>query len=303
MQTLRPYLAVLLALSLSSCAAPEQSTTTTAEPVDAAPAPAQLASAAIAAALAAQPADVQSRYSARNPQETLEFFEIGPGMTVVEALPGGGWYSKILLSALGPDGHLIGVNYASDLWPLFPNMSEERLAALATWTSSWVEDAQSWRNPQSAKVSAFVFGDLDAAQNGSADRVLFIRALHNMARFEQRPFLAEAMQDAFNVLKPGGIAGVVQHEARSDKAAEWANGSRGYLQRDRVIAEMEAVGFKFVGASDINQNPADQPAESDIVWRLPPSLATSREDEDLKAQMQAIGESNRMTLKFEKPTS
>lgn len=301
---------LLLPILLIGCSEPEQTT----EGTDTKPeannefnsdvlTTSQSGAMSLAAVLAAHPAEVQARYSARNPQQTLEFFGVEPGMTVVEALPGGGWYSKILLSALGSEGHLVGVNYAADLWPLFPNMSEERLAALANWTTSWPADAEEWRDTNSARVSAFVFGELSETQKNTADLVLFIRALHNMARFDERPFLDEAMQNAFDILKPGGIAGVVQHEARADKSDEWANGSRGYLKRDRVIAQMKAIGFTFIGASDINQNPADQPGEADIVWRLPPSLATSGEDQVLKEQMLAIGESNRMTLKFQKPSA
>jgi predicted methyltransferase len=82
---------------------------------------------------------------------------------------------------------------------------------------------------------------------------------------------------------------------------DWASGRNGYLKRDFLIGQMEEAGFEFVAASDINANESDQPTEEDIVWRLPPSLATSKEDPELKAKMEAVGESNRMTLKFRKP--
>ena len=82
---------------------------------------------------------------------------------------------------------------------------------------------------------------------------------------------------------------------------EFANGSRGYLKKAFVISVAEAAGFEFVGESDINANPNDQPTEEDIVWRLPPTLATSRDNPELKAELEAVGESNRMTLKFRKP--
>lgn len=256
----------------------------------------------LAAILAAQPEEVRARYVFRNPQQTLEFFGIEPGMTVVEALPGAGWYSKLLLPYLGAEGHLIGVNYAPDLWPNFSFATEEMLAEMATWTTTWTEGAEGWREADSATVSAFVFGDVDASLHGTADAVLFVRALHNMARFSsERDFLAEALGNTYDILKPGGVVGIVQHEARADAPDDWANGSNGYLKRDYVIAQMEAAGFEFIEASDVNQNPKDQPGTEDIVWRLPPSLATSRENEELKAQMIAIGESNRMTLKFRKP--
>ncbi len=113
--------------------------------------------------------------------------------------------------------------------------------------------------------------------------------------------MTAALENAHQVLKPGGILGVVQHEARAEMPDSWANGSNGYLKRDFLIAKLEEAGFEYVGSSDINQNPADQPTDKDIVWRLPPNYATSAENPELKAQMQAIGESNRMTLKFKKP--
>ena len=103
------------------------------------------------------------------------------------------------------------------------------------------------------------------------------------------------------MLKPGGVVGVVQHEARENMSDEWASGAKGYLKKDFVIDKMTAAGFEYIGASDVNQNEKDQPGSEDIVWRLPPSLSTSREDPELREAMQAIGESNRMTLKFRKP--
>ena len=82
---------------------------------------------------------------------------------------------------------------------------------------------------------------------------------------------------------------------------DWASGARGYLKKSFVIARMEEAGFEFVGESDVNANPKDQPTENDVVWRLPPTMATSREDAALRAAMREVGESNRMTLKFKKP--
>jgi predicted methyltransferase len=82
---------------------------------------------------------------------------------------------------------------------------------------------------------------------------------------------------------------------------EWASGPAGYLKRDFVIDAFRSAGFELVGESNINANPLDQPTTDDVVWRLPPNLGTSRDDEALRARMQAIGESHRMTLKFRKP--
>jgi predicted methyltransferase len=256
----------------------------------------------LAAALAAQPEDVQARYPYRHPRETLEFFGIEPGMTVYETLPGGGWYSKVLLTYLGPEGHLVGADYAADMYPLFGFFSEEVLASKATWVETWISEAEAWRNDDSASVSAFQMGSMPAQMQGTADAAVVIRTLHNLARFEpDGGYLTSALTDLYAILKPGGVVGVVQHQARDEMPDEWASGAMGYLKDDFVIARMTAAGFEYAGQSDINFNAKDQPGEEDFVWRLPPSLATSKDNDELKAAMLEIGESNRMTLKFRKP--
>ena len=260
------------------------------------------ASGKLSSVLAEQPEEVQARYSYRHPAETLEFFGITPGMTVLEALPGGGWYTKILLPYLGQEGRLVGADYSLDMYPLFGFFSEERLKEKETWVNDFTADATEWAGDDGAPVSAFVFGSMPEEMKGTADAVLFIRALHNLARFEDEGgYLTKALQDAFDVLKPGGTVGVVQHRARDTMSDEWAGGQHGYLKKSFVIASMEEAGFEFTGGIEINANEKDQPGDDDIVWRLPPSLATSRENPELKAEMEAIGESNRMTLKFRKP--
>jgi predicted methyltransferase len=257
---------------------------------------------AVVDAFSAQPAEIQARYIYRHPRETLAFFGIEPGMTVAEALPGAGWYSKILLNHLGASGKLIGVDYALDMFPRFGFFSAERLDAKKTWTTTWTAQANSWRNNNSAQLSAFVFGSMPESNKGVADAFLFIRALHNLNRFEKDAgYLSTALQDAYEILKPGGIVGVVQHMSPEDKPDDWADGSRGYLKKSLVIKIFVEAGFEYVGSSDINTNPKDQPRADDIVWRLPPSLTTSHGNLELKEQLMGIGESNRMTLKFRKP--
>lgn len=302
---------LLLALALVGCG---QSSEEKSEPEAAAPpaakaSPKKEPSAAMATAseklasiLASQPEAVKARYIDRHPQETLEFFGIRPGMTVVEALPGGGWYTKILIPYLGPDGELIGADYSLDMYGNFDFVTPEFLEEKKTWTTVWPAMAQEWYGDEGASVSAFVFGALPEAMHGTADAVLLIRAMHNLARFDaEGNYLTQAIEDSFDVLKPGGVAGVVQHEARPNMPDDWAGGQNGYLKRDFVIERMEAAGFEFVEASDINANEKDQPTTDDAVWRLPPSLQTSLNDEELRVEMLATGESNRMTLKFTKP--
>lgn len=259
-------------------------------------------SAKLATILAAQPDKAKERFDARNPQATLEFFGITPAMTVVEALPGGGWYSKILIPYLGDEGHLVGVDYSIKMWPEFGGFANaEFIEKKKTWAAEWVEGAQAWRAGSSGDISAFTFGGRDASMDGQADAVLFIRALHNVSRFEDEGgYMTQALADTHALLKPGGIVGVVQHQGPETNDDKWAEGDNGYLKKSDVIAKFKAAGFELVKDSGINENPKDVPSNEDIVWRLPQSLATSREDADLRAKMKAIGESNRMTLLFKK---
>lgn len=289
------------ALTLFGC---EKSTTESA-PTPASTTPAEVEAAPVdqlGVILDAQPDETKARYKYRHPQETLEFFGIERGMVVMEALPGGGWYSKVLLPVIGGDGRLIGADYAPEMYAKFGFFDEEFMQSRETWIGDWTADAESWRGDDSAAISAFVLGSLPTEMANSTDAVLFIRALHNLARFEgDGGFLTAALQDAFTMLKPGGIVGIVQHRSRDNMSDEWASGENGYLKQDFVIAQMEAVGFEFVASSDINKNDNDRPTEEEVVWRLPPSYDGSDDDPDKRAAVDAIGESNRMTLRFVKP--
>ncbi|NND01042.1 MAG: class I SAM-dependent methyltransferase [Gammaproteobacteria bacterium] len=255
-------------------------------------------------ALAAQDDDAKARYQYRHPEQTLTFFGIKPGMKVGEALPGGGWYTKILLPFLGESGHLVGIDYAYDMWPNFGGFAnEEFLEKRKTWAASWVENAQPWRGESGASVSATSFGAFPADIAGTLDAILFFRALHNLARFEDKgDFFSKALTESYKALKPGGVVGIVQHHAREDRPDSWADGSNGYLKKSRVIEAMQAAGFLYEAESDINANDRDQAGEGDVVWRLPPTLGNSKDDPELKAKMLEIGESNRMTLRFRKPS-
>ena len=254
------------------------------------------------AILLSQPEDVQARYPFRHPEETLTFFGIEPGMTVVEALPGGGWYTKILLPYLGEEGKLVGANYALDMWPKFGFFKDEQIEEFKTWTTDWPVSTKEWGIENGADVSAFELGSLPEELHESADAVLFIRAMHNLARFNgDGGYLDTTIEETYKILKPGGIVGIVQHEGREDMPDEWAGGQNGYLKKSFVVEKMQAAGFELVDETDINQNPKDQPTESDVVWRLPPTMYTSQDDPELRAKMTPLGESNRMTLKFRKP--
>lgn len=291
---------VLIAMGVAACQPGEEAAAPAValEETPATPAAAEL----LADVLAAMPEEFRQRYASRHPQETLEFFGVEPGMTVVEALPGSGWYTRVLLPYLGSEGRVIGANYAMDMWPRFSFANDAFIETQRTWTRDFPVSAEEWRGANGATVTAFNFGEMPGELAGTADVVLFVRMLHNLARFESDGgFLTEAMTDAYNVLKPGGILGVVQHQARDEMSDEFADGSHGYLKRAFVVAAAEAAGFEFVADSDVNANPADQPGEDEVVWRLPPSLAGTEEGSEARAAMMAIGESHRMTLKFRKP--
>ncbi len=296
------------AAALLACSKKEQAEDATPTPAPtaegAAPAAepaAMTASEKLDAVLAAQADDAKARYQWRHPKETLEFFGVEPGMVVVDVLPGEGWYDKILLPYLGSDGKVIGADYSLDMWALFgefaPNPEEQK-----NWAATWTAQAEGWRVEGSAPVSAVIFGSIPDDAAGTADAVLLFRALHHFNRLEDEGgYMTKAVADINKILKPGGIVGVVQHRAPAGNSDQWASGDNGYLKQDQVIATFQNAGFEFVGSSEINANPNDKPTEEDFVWRLPPTLATSRDNPELKAQMEAIGESDRMTLKFKKP--
>jgi predicted methyltransferase len=143
---------------------------------------------------------------------------------------------------------------------------------------------------------------MTADVDGKVDAVLLIRALHNLARFENDGgYLSIALKEIYRALKPGGVVGVVQHSGPEGDADTWLDGSHGYLKKSTVLEFMEKAGYKFVAESEVNLNSADRRTEGDIVWRLPPSLVTSKEDPALRKKLESIGETTRMTLLFRKP--
>lgn len=265
--------------------------------VEPAPDPADL----LARVLEAQPDEAKARYGTRHPAETLAFFGIEPGMRVVEVLPGGGWYTKILLPYIGSEGAVHGVDYEVAMWAEFSFSTPESIEKKKTWPADWEAKTAAMVESDVPEITGHQFGGIDAAEHGTMDAVLMIRALHNMRRFEEKGgYLTQALADINNVLKPGGVLGIVQHRSPESNDDSHGDGTKGYLKESYVMDIVTKAGFEFVGSSDINANPADQPGDADIVWRLPPTFATSAEDPELREKMQAIGESDRMTLKFRK---
>ncbi|MCL1039307.1 methyltransferase [Shewanella corallii] len=243
----------------------------------------------------------KARDEYRHPVETLEFFQVKPGMVVAEALPGGGWYTEILADYLGEDGTLYGVNYADDMWARFGFFSPERIKERVASTSKFPELVAGF-SKDGPEAEGFTFASVPASAEGTADRVLFIRALHNLNRFEKEAgTMTQAIEAASKLLKKGGMVGVVQHRAPESASDESVQGNRGYMKQSDIIKLFTNAGFKLVAKSEINANAKDKPSETDIVWRLPPSFNGSRDNPEQKQAMQAIGESDRMTLLFRKP--
>lgn len=257
------------------------------------------------AILDSQPDEVKARYDARHPADTIAFFEVEPGTVVVEALPGGGWYTKILMPYIGSGGALVGAQYPDDLWPkILPNLSEEGLATRVANSAGWADRAKEWVGEDGPKVKSYYMSGMEDGHEGHVDTALFIRALHNLNRADEDLSTIKAtLAETYTLLKPGGIVGVVQHRAPETNSDEWADGSSGYLKQSHVIALFEEAGFELVATSEINANAKDVPTEEDFVWRLPPTRARTEEGTPERAAVDAIGESDRMTLKFRKPVT
>jgi predicted methyltransferase len=224
---------------------------------------------------------VRDRY--RHPYETLTFFGLRPGASVVEIWPGGGWYTELLAPYVIESG---GTYYAAGNG----NVLGGARALMA-------RDAARFG---AVRLASFPTGMPTSAEpavpDGSADLVLTFRNVHNWMMGES-PFAEEAFRQMFAMLRPGGTLGVVDH--RLPESADTARErSSGYLKTSTVRRLAEAAGFRFVGESEINANPADTSDHPQGVWTLPPALRLGAQDRE---RYLAIGESDRMTLRFVKP--
>ena len=254
-------------------------------------------SAKLQAAIDSRSEDDRSRDAQRHPAATLAFFQVEPGMTVAEGLPGRGWYTTILANYLGADGALYGVNYADRMWPMFGWGDDELTASRIALTAQFPTMVASLTD-NGITAQGFTFESVPEDVAGTVDRVLLIRALHNLNRFEKDgATLSTALESIHGMLKADGLVGVVQHRAPESVSDASAQGARGYLKQSAVIAQFEQAGFELIDSSEINANPKDQPGEEAIVWRLAPTL---RGKEETATERAAIGESDRMTLLFSK---
>jgi predicted methyltransferase len=209
-------------------------------------------------------------------------------MTVIEITPGGGWYTEILAPWLRDGGRYIGAIVDP------AKASSENARDYYTKANQGLRDKLAAAPEQYAKAALVEF-DLGAPMlgpSGSADAVLTFRNVHNWVNNGAAPLMFQAFHD---VLKPGGVLGVVEHRANADVPA----GDRsGYMSEAQVIALATNAGFVLEEKSEINANPKDTKDHPNGVWTLPPG---NRHDAADAEKYQAIGESDRMTLRFRKP--
>ena len=222
----------------------------------------------------------------RHPSETLSFFRVRPGMTVVDYMPSDGWFTRVLVPYLGEDGRYIALN---------PDVSKTKGAErLANLSATFPARAADWTGVPASRIGAFNSDSLPATLKGTVDRVLILREMHN---FKRAGWMDSELATARGLLKPDGLLGIEQHRARADAPDAYVDGSKGYLREKDVIATIEAHGFELVAKSEINANPADPADHAGGVWSLPPRFAQGDVD---RAKYAAIGESDRMTLLFRK---
>lgn len=241
------------------------------------------------------PAD-KARDTWRHPVESLRFWGLKPGQTVVEFWPGAGWYTDILAPFLAATG---GKLYAANLQP-----DPSDPAASAVVEAFRRKLAEKPKVYGVVEVTAFGPTSGPVAPAGSADLVLFLRNLHN---WMAAGIAEKAFRDAFAALKPGGVLGVEEHRADPGGVPD-VLAADGYVQQAYVVKLAQEAGFRLAEASEVNANPKDTKDHPFGVWTLPPvRRSTPRgQGEDAgfdHAKYDAIGESDRMTLRFVKPVT
>jgi predicted methyltransferase len=224
----------------------------------------------------------KARDQYRHPIETLTFFGFKPEMTVVEITPGGGWYTEILAPALKAKGKLYGAHYPDTGEDNYYSNSRKQLEKMLASNAVFSE----------VELTDFVpRKPSELAPEGTVDLVITFRNLHNW----KDEGVEQVFKDAYKALKAGGVLGVVEHRLPAGVSPEKAVG---YVSEANTIKQAKAAGFRFAGASEINANPKDMAQHPKGVWTLPPVLRLGEQDKD---KYLAIGESDRMTLKFVKP--
>ena len=221
----------------------------------------------------------------RHPKETLSFFGITPDMEVLEILPGGGWYTEILAPYLRDDGLLAVASFGHQ-------HSVEYLRGIH---NKLVEKFDGRPVIYGNVVLGVFQGEtyLENFGDESFDMVLTFRNTHNWIR---RAGVEDIYRSFYRVLKPGGVLGVVQHRAEAGSDAK-VTAEMGYVPESYIIGLLEGIGFELIDKSEINANPKDTKDYPEGVWTLPPTYRLGDKD---RAKYTAIGESDRMTMKFVK---
>ncbi|MCG2842164.1 methyltransferase [Sandaracinobacter sp. RS1-74] len=228
----------------------------------------------------------RARDAYRHPKETLLFFGLKPEMTVVEISPGGGWYSEILGPVLKDKGRYVAAH--ND-----PAGSAGAQKSRAAFVERVEANPDVFGKPVVSSFGKGIEGHIAAP--GSADMVLTFRNVHN---WRGAGFAEEAFKAFYAALKPGGVLGVVEHRLPEGRADDEASLRSGYVKQSEVIRLAQAAGFRLDKASEVNANPRDTADHEKGVWTLPPTYALGDTD---RAKYAAIGESDRMTLRFVKP--
>jgi predicted methyltransferase len=239
-------------------------------------------------------AENKARDQYRHPVETLSFFGIKPDMTVLEVWPARGWYTEILAPYLKDKGQLTIANFRQN----DGNLEDDRKIFWARLAAKLKQDIQ--KHPEHfgvVKVEEFdPPGLMQLSQVNQFDLVLSFRNSHI---WNEEGYLLDVYRALFDMLKPGGTLGLVEH--RSSRLSEISSrAGEGYLDEYYVIAVAQKAGFILADRSEINANPKDTKDYPKGVYALPPTLAMGAQD---KARYLAVGESDRMTLKFTKPLS
>lgn len=222
----------------------------------------------------------------RHPEQTLAFFDVKDDMTVVEIWPGKGWYTEILAPYLRDKGKLYAAHFSPENQePYFKDSLKAYLDKLRKQPKLYGKvEVTVLQPPKQVKI----------APDESADRILTFRNVHNWMGKDQATEVFSAM---FKALKPGGILGIVEHRGSSIKPQD-PKAVSGYVSEDYIIALARNAGFEYLAKSEINANPKDTKNYPEGVWTLPPSLKLKDKD---RGKYLAIGESDRMTIKFIKP--
>ncbi|HEY8617276.1 methyltransferase [Phenylobacterium sp.] len=241
------------------------------------------------------PAD-KARDAWRHPVESLKFWGVAPGQTVVEFWPGAGWYTDILAPFLAQTG---GKLYAANLQP--DPADPASVAVIDAYRRKLADNPRLYGQ---VEITAFGPTSGPVAPAGSADVVLFLRNLHN---WMAAGIAEKAFRDAFAALKPGGILGIEEHRANVGGVQD-VLAADGYVQQAYVTQLAQEAGFTLAAASEINANPKDTKDHPFGVWTLPPVRRSSprgQPDDPAfdHAKYDAIGESDRMTLRFAKPVA